>query len=430
MAITLEEVSSALAAYVPLTSMKENYTLDRMRALLAHLSNPQESFPCIHIAGTSGKTSVAYFVAGLLRGAGAKTGLTVSPFVKSITERVQINGPLADQMFADYMDSFLPRVRDTGLQPTYFEVLVAFAFDVFRSERVDYGIIETGLGGLSDATNVITRPDKVVVITDIGLDHTEILGDTVEEIAAQKAGIVQPGNAVLIQGGQDSAVLAVLFETAQARGASRIRLINGAAATLGTDDTPLFQRKNWALARAVVDDVAERDGLCNIADHIPPLAYMPPGRMEVLKIDQRYVILDGAHNPQKLSTLSESLADIGLRRLPVLAALGRTAKLKASACIDIIATFASPLTITDFATTQDMERRSWPAEELAALARARGISDVSAQANSHRALGELLHRPERGLLLTGSLYLLADLRSQLIARGAHTSTISALRAQL
>ncbi len=279
---------------------------------------------------------------------------------------------------------------------------------------------------------MIARPDKLVVITDIGLDHTEILGDTLEGIAAQKAGIVQPGNVVLIQGGQQPAVLSVLVQTAQARGASRVEVVENAESAAANDDTPLFQHRNWVLAQAVVDTLAHREGLKRLgeASRGPPQAYLPPGRMEILRLDDQHIILDGAHNPQKLTTLAESLAHIGIRQLPVLAALGRSTETKVAACLDVISTFASPLTITDFAIIQDMERRSWPADELVVMARQQGITTATAQVNNQRALDALISRPDRHLLITGSLYLLAELRSHLFARGAHTSTISTLRGQV
>ncbi|MBB5167642.1 folylpolyglutamate synthase/dihydrofolate synthase family protein [Mycobacterium sp. AZCC_0083] len=426
---TIEEASSTLAAYIPQTPMKENYALDRMQSVVQCLGNPQEAYPSIHVAGTSGKTSVAYFVTGLLQEAGFRTGLTISPFVESITERVQIGGPVPEQMFVDYLNDFLPRVRASGLQPSYFEMLVAFAFDVFRAENVDYAVIETGLGGLLDGTNVISRPDKIAVITDIGLDHTEILGETVEDIAAQKAGIVQPGNMVIIQGGQDPAVLSVLRSTAQARRASQIVVTSDPhTGTRSRDDVPLFQHRNWSLAQAVVNHVAARDGLPQIdRDRPPPIAFMPPGRMEVLVLNEQYVILDGAHNPQKLSALAESLAGLGVKQIPVLAALGRSTEAKVSSCLDVIATFASTLVITDFSAKQDLGRLSWPADELIDIARQRDIENVSAQSDSHRALQWLLNRGESSLLITGSLYLVAELRGALLARGALKSTLGATR---
>lgn len=120
-----------------------------MRQLMELLGNPQDSYAVIHVAGTSGKTSTAYFIRGLLQTAGKKTGLTVSPHIRSITERIQIDGrPISDELFVSYLNQLLEKVENSPLTPTYFELLVALAYLVFREEKVDYAVIETGLGGL------------------------------------------------------------------------------------------------------------------------------------------------------------------------------------------------------------------------------------------------------------------------------------------
>ena len=220
----LDSIDSAVRAlyeYIPQTaSMKQNYSLDRLRTFLSEIGNPQETRRVVHIAGTSGKTLTAYFIRALLQEAGQVTGLTVSPHVLSITERVQINGkPLPDDEFVGYLERFLEIVRASEVPLTYFEVLVAFAQWVFDERQVDYAVVETGLGGLLDGTNTVTRADKVCVITDMGLDHTEVLGDTIEAIARQKAGIIQPGNPVFLLE-QDAAATAVVAEEARGRRAS------------------------------------------------------------------------------------------------------------------------------------------------------------------------------------------------------------------
>ena len=227
---TIGEALATLHTYIPAPGMMaKNYTLDRMQQLMALLGHPQDSYKSIHIAGTSGKTSTAYFVSGLLQTAGAKVGLTVSPHIQSITERIQINGePIADDLFVHYLNMLLAKLEDSAITPTYFELLVALAFLVFREEDVDYAVIETGLGGLLDGTNVITRQDKVCVITDIGLDHTDVLGATVEEIALQKAGIVQPGTTLILQH-QAETIEQTITDEAYRRGAEEVVIAPAAA---------------------------------------------------------------------------------------------------------------------------------------------------------------------------------------------------------
>ncbi len=175
----------------------------------------------------------------MLETAGLTTGLTVSPFVRSITERVQVGGsPLPNDQFVTRLDEFLPIVEASESRPTFFELMVAFAFEVFHRRTVDYGVVETGLGGLLDATNVISRRDKLCVISDIGLDHNEVLGETVQEIAAQKAGILQRGNAVLIQGGQPDSVIEVLRDVSLARGASYVEVTSDPQSHAGGRPSP------------------------------------------------------------------------------------------------------------------------------------------------------------------------------------------------
>jgi len=198
-----------LEAYWPSRTTLHRMSLDYIRSLLDYLGNPQERLRIIHIAGTSGKTSTAYYAAALLTAAGKKAGLTVSPHVDLLNERVQINmTPLPEALFVREMNEFMACVEQGGFTPTYFELLYAFAFWEFARQQVEYAVIETGVGGLLDNTNVVTRSDKVCVLTDIGFDHTSLLGTTLPEIARQKAGIIQLHNAVFCWR-QSAEVLAV-----------------------------------------------------------------------------------------------------------------------------------------------------------------------------------------------------------------------------
>ena len=170
---TIEEAEAALLPYVPLVAQLTGKATTLERAiipLMALAGNPQDRLKTVHIAGTSGKTSTSYYIAALLGAAGKTVGLTVSPHVDSITERIQINGqPLPDAEFCQELETFLDIVKQAPQPPSYFELLYAFALWVFGRRHVDYAVIETGMGGLYDATNVATRADKVCVITDIGL---------------------------------------------------------------------------------------------------------------------------------------------------------------------------------------------------------------------------------------------------------------------
>jgi dihydrofolate synthase/folylpolyglutamate synthase len=169
--------------------------LDNTNALCEHLDNPQTKFKSIHIAGTNGKGSSSHFLASILQSAGYKTGLYTSPHLKSFTERIRINGePIPEESVIQFVEdnkSFIEEVK-----PSFFELTVGMAFEHFATEQVDIAIIEVGLGGRLDSTNVITP--QLSLITNISFDHTDILGDTLTKIATEKAGIIKPNIPVVI----------------------------------------------------------------------------------------------------------------------------------------------------------------------------------------------------------------------------------------
>src|SRR5690348_650214 len=156
--------------------------------LCERLGNPQEKFKSVHVAGTNGKGSVSHMLAAIFQTAGYRTGLYTSPHLKDFRERIRVNGEMIREQFVvDFTERIQPLVDE--IEPSFFEITVAMAFDYFRQEQVDIAIVETGLGGRLDSTNIITP--EVSVITNIGWDHMAILGDTLEKIAAEKAGIIK-----------------------------------------------------------------------------------------------------------------------------------------------------------------------------------------------------------------------------------------------
>lgn len=188
-------------------------------ALCRLLDDPHQQFRSIHVAGTNGKGSTSHMLASVLQEAGYKTGLYTSPHLKDFRERIRINGHMIPE---DFVTGFVERYK-TGfdnIQPSFFEWTVALCFHYFASEKVDVAVIETGLGGRLDSTNVIT-PD-LSVITNIGWDHMDMLGDTLEKIAREKAGIIKPGVPVVL--GEYTAETLPVFETVSSAKGSRLRL--------------------------------------------------------------------------------------------------------------------------------------------------------------------------------------------------------------
>lgn len=410
----LSEAERELAKYIPLTKeiTGKDITLDRMRPLMQHLGDPQEKLKIIHIAGTSGKTSTSYFIAGLLKQSGNKVGLTVSPHIGSVTERVQVNGkPLSDSEFCKELAIFLDIIQGSPIQPTYFELLVAFAYWYFAKTNVDYAVIETGLGGLHDATNIAGLPNKICVVTDIGIDHTKILGSTIKEISKQKAGIIYQHNEVYMYD-QSSEVMSVFKAVCISKKANLNVLSDNA--TLALSNLPLYQQRNWLLAEFVYKSVARRDNLpaLTLQQLQDTQKITVPGRMETKKIDAKTVVLDGAHNEQKMQALVASYQ----QRFP-----GHKATIVLSLKFDkayqsvfpILKPICDKLIITKFQQAQDLPAKPVPTEELLVEAQKAGYKNITVEPVLGKALQLALQTKSKQVLVTGSLYLVSDSKEQL-----------------
>ncbi len=388
----------------------ETYTLERMVELMHRLGDPQNKLRIIHIAGSSGKTSTAYFVRGLLEAAGQKTGLTVSPHITSITERVQIGGqPLDEPQFVQYFNQFVAKLSTwPDLKMSYFELLIAFAYWVFEQEKVDYAVIETGLGGRLDATNVVNQTEKICVLTPISLDHTSVLGSTVDKIATEKAGIIHEYNTVIV---------AKQASDAQQSIDSRCRDMQAQIVPLATVVTPShlpqFQAENWQIARTVHSYITQRDSLPQVpVEQLEDVSHQtPPGRFERYYMQGKTIILDGAHNPQKLAGLQSSLPDSFRHGSLWLVALIDSDDTRVQQCCEKLASIDAAFMCTEFQAGQDIkDRHSVPALELAEQLKPRQVEVVP---NPVEALERALKRPEQQVVITGSLYLVAQLRSHI-----------------
>ena len=310
-----EELNTALQPYVSLVKelTGQNTVIERVKPLMKFLGNPEKKLNVIHIAGTSGKTSTSYYIASLLQQNNLKVGLTVSPHIDKINERVQINlCPLEDELFLKEIGLFLDLVEESKIRPSYFELLYIFAIWIFNKYGVDYAVVETGMGGLHDATNIITSSDKICVITDLGFDHTNILGNTIEEITYQKVGIVHPGNK-LIMHKQNDKIMKVIEKWIIEHDAS-IETIDQEKEyrkyykKTEINDLPDYQIRNWLLAKKTYDYISTRDNLSkiNIKEINQSLRTKIPARMQSKKIDNVNIIMDGAHNPQKMESFVKS----------------------------------------------------------------------------------------------------------------------------
>jgi dihydrofolate synthase/folylpolyglutamate synthase len=304
--------------------------LDRIRAFLETLGNPQDAYPTIHVAGTSGKGSTSTMLATVLQASGRKTGLHTKPHLTSVTERARVDGiSIPEDEFGDLMSELEEAVGRIGFEhgrPTYYETLLALAFLWFARSEVDVAVIEAGVGGTLDGTNVL-RP-RVSVITNVGLDHTEILGDTVEAIARDKAGIAKAG-IPLVSGVRDPGARRVIEEACAAAGAPFIAVADTATIQprsgerYGQSFDLVTPEDRYAIALPVLGDFQQENAavavraLEQLGSDLRPTRdeieaglsrTVIPGRMEFFP-SHPGVVFDIAHNPDKAQRLAHALVE-------------------------------------------------------------------------------------------------------------------------
>lgn len=427
------EAEQVLAGYMPQVKelLGKDLTLTRMQPLMKLLGNPQDKLKIIHLAGTSGKTSTAYFIASLLTASGQKVGLTVSPHIDSVTERVQINlKPLPETEFCQALSEFLGLIENHTLNPTYFELLIAFAYWYFAKSGVDYAVIETGLGGLQDATNVAGREDKICVITDIGYDHMQVLGSSIEEIAAQKAGIIHPHNHVFMyqQAAEVKAVFEdqgkaqhAVFHTLEESEERSHMMIPDALKHL-----PAYQQRNWLLAYETYEFMVQRDKLPRPTwqDFLATLKVRIPGRMDIVKLGAKTVVMDGAHNAQKMQAFVSSFQSLYPGQKAAIL-LGMKSDKNYQDTLRLLKPICSQLIITAFEHQQDLPIEAADPETLAGAARRAGFEAITVEPDPLKAARLLLDSHSKLLIITGSFYLLSRIRPAIIHN--HDTTHSSHR---
>lgn len=384
------------------------YSLDTIRQLADFFDNPQNDIPIIHVAGTSGKSSTSYYCAALLKKASLKVGLSVSPHIDSVAERTQINLlNLEEEKYCSYFEEFIDLLEETSLKPTYFELLVVFSYWVFaRKEKVDVAVIEVGLGGLLDGTNIVTREDKICVITDIGYDHMNILGKTLNEITAQKAGIVKNGNRVYMHRQSDLVMSVVEEHVNSEKGV--LNVVNQST----YKGLPLFQQRNLSLAIEVAKAFcANLDK--NITDKEIEFAknYFIPARMEEAAIDNKTVIFDGSHNDHKVSALVDALrVKYPNSSMVFLVAFGAHRKQNAIDSLEIIHEVSDKIIATEFASHQDSRQQSLSAIEIEKIAKSAGFGEVKKFKSPKDGFDYALKCKTDIAVVTGSFYLLKHVR--------------------
>lgn len=393
--------------------------LERISELCDKLGNPEKKLKFVHVVGTNGKGSFCSMLESVLRAAGYKTGLYTSPYIKEFNERMRVMGEnIENEVLADITARVRPIADSMTDKPTEFELITAIAFQYFYESGCEVVVLEAGMGGRLDSTNVIRNP-LLSVITGIALDHTDYLGDTVEKIAAEKAGIIKD-RAPVLYGGEDDSARAVIKEAACSRGSEYFDVdyseIKNLDSTLDgscfdfeshTDVKikllGLYQPKNASLVLSAIDVLRSR-GMDIPEESVKAglLSARWPARFEIIS-ENPLIIFDGAHNPQGISSAVESLHHYFGDGVYVLTGVLRDKDYK------FIAKKLSEVAKRAFTMTPD-NKRALSAEEYANELSAVGVSalphpDIKTAFLAARAAAEADGVP---LVCLGSLYTYCD----------------------
>ncbi|HTZ55708.1 MAG TPA: Mur ligase family protein [Candidatus Acidoferrum sp.] len=360
-----------LATINETVSRRMPYRLERMRAFLTELGDPQDRYPTVHVGGTSGKGSTSTMIAAALARAGKRVGLHTKPHLRSMTERARIDGvAISEERFAALLDEMMPAIERTAQshgRPTYYETLLALTLLYFAQEHVDVGVVEVGLGGRLDGTNVIVP--AVAAITSVGLDHTDVLGESLQEIAFEKGGIAKAG-VPLVVAVEDEVAFAVIAEQARLVGAP---LIDARAAAVPVENERVaregqsfeirtsqahyaietrmlgsFQRRNAATAIVTMEALPDalRPSPAQIESAFAELII--PGRMEAYP-GHPTLVFDIAHNVEKAQELVHSLRErYSGRRFTFVVAIG--ASKDATEILRTLSSLPANFVFTSFAT--------------------------------------------------------------------------------
>lgn len=409
-----------------LRNLPEKFNLDRMRALMQRLGNPDQKFPVIHVAGTKGKGSTAALIAGALQAAGYRVGFYTSPHLIEYTERIQVNRQeISKAAMVEIVDQLKPHVAEIP-QLTTFELTTAIAFLYFAQQKVDIAVMEVGLGGRLDATNIITP--LVSVITSISYDHMAVLGNTLAAIAGEKGGIIKAGRPVVIAPQKDEA-RQVFIELSAERNSPLIQVgkdvlyaaedhslhgqtlhvsLNGHAQNKLQLSIPLLgphQVENAATAYAALL-AARKEGIA-IPDEAIQRGFAAVewiGRFEILQKEPP-VVLDSAHNQDSAMRLVETLKMYFPGRRMVLV-------FGASEDKDIAGMFKELMPVSgELIATQSIHPRALDAEKLVEMARPYGTAAQAILPLEEAVRVALEHaKPDGLVLVTGSLFVVAAAR--------------------
>jgi dihydrofolate synthase/folylpolyglutamate synthase len=443
LATTIAEVDDALQSRWPESRLEPS--LDRIQAFTQLLGDPQHGYPVIHLTGTNGKTSTSRMIDTLLRALDLRTGRFTSPHLERINERITIDGePLTDEEFVRAFNDVAPYTHLVdAAQPiplSFFETIVGMAYAAFADAPVDVAIVEVGMGGVWDATNV--ADGTVAVVTPIAVDHAAYLGTSVDEIAIEKAGIIKPGATAVLAEQRPGPAEILLRRCAEVDATpvreglefavvSRVPAVGGQLLTLqglrGQYDEvflPLYgahQAQNAALALAAVEAFASDEQLDADLVREAFSRTTSPGRLEIIRRSPM-ILLDAAHNPHGAEATAAALED-SFAFSPLIGVIGVMSDKEYEG---VLAAFEPHL--AHVVVTQNSTRRALPASELAATARevfgedrvtvtprlAEAIDEATALAEAGEALGSSIGTG--AVLVTGSVVTVGEARAMLRRR--------------
>lgn len=412
------------------------FGLDNIRRLMSELGGPQKAFFSIHVAGTNGKGSTSAMIESLLRTKGVRTGLFTSPHLVSFTERIRVNGQEISEAavieLADEVRNVASGIED--FSPTFFEVVTAIAFLHFMKMKVQWAVVEVGMGGRLDATNIILP--EVAVITSIGIDHREFLGNTLEEIAREKAGIIKKGVPLVIAN-QGPGVMEIIRQRCDETGSRLFRYnseFSSEVVSTGTETVSLnykgskeygdillslageHQIINAALAIKAIEIVSEKfpEMDCDIRKGLKSVTW--PGRLEMIK-EHPPVLIDGAHNPPAAEVLSAYLRKLlGVKYSRIIMVIG----VMADKDIEGILKPLLPLA-TEIIFASPAYGRAASAKRLVDVAASLGYASKSTETVAdalHKA--EDLYKAGDLIVVTGSFYTMGEAKEAYGHKGVLT----------
>ncbi len=428
--------------------------LKRAKHFMKLLGNPQNQIEVIHVAGTSGKGSTAHLTSRLLQSQGFRVGLSISPHIFDIRERIQIDNQLpSEKLLLKYFNQILPVIQKMETcrygGPTYFEILVGLAYHIFAQEKMDYAVIETGLGGRLDGTNTVSSKNKICLLTKIGLDHTEILGNTIAEITKEKVGIIGKQN-IVISNWQSVISNRIIVTKCKEKNAvlyfikpeKNYKLSSSTKTTTVFDfkfnfnqnkkgawhqlpTTAFFwchfekiklgligahQIENCCLALACLSILADRDKFkideSKMRSALQKISI--PGRLEIRKVGNKFLIIDGAHNLQKMTAFVTSLKIIfPQQKFDFILAFKKGKDFQKMS--RLILPIANHVFLTGFSTSnQDGPWNSIASAEIAKHFKKEKFANFSIVKNNQKEIHSIIKQSKKSVVLTGSLYLIGS----------------------